>query len=270
MLFVVPEHLLHRTDYIVLDSMPLLTMYFCIPTLKQMYRERRSVDAVVFTAAFVASVLYHICSVMEGGLLGARFCGMECTTIRDLDILSAQFVLARTYNFLLGVEKPWVGAISVFTFPLVIAFHAMADTLTLRLAGRALLTSLLLTTLFQIVFQGIKPFHFHNKRYWSMAMGFYALGFLSFVQPNKFPEQYWLWHSLWHVFMSVGYFYLYCRAPLKLEIETGMNAAGRYGRIQENAGACHERGWMGKFVYREQIRQQSSMQATFQDSSKQK
>lgn len=270
MLFVVPEHLLHRTDYMVLDSMPLLTMYFCIPTLKQMYRERRSVDAVVFTAAFVASVLYHICSVMDGGLLGARLCGMECTTIRDLDILSAQFVLARTYNFLLGVEKPWVGAISAFTFPLVITFHAMADTLTLRLAGQALLTSLMLTTLFQIAFQGIKPFHFHNKRYWSMAMGFYALGFVSFVQPNKFPEQYWLWHSLWHVFMSVGYFYLYCRAPLKLEVETETRVAGRSGRIQESARAQQETGWTTKFVYREQTYQQFSMQTTSQDSNKQK
>eukprot|EP00236_Picocystis_salinarum_P001102 CAMPEP_0183829512 /NCGR_PEP_ID=MMETSP0807_2-20130328/3365_1 /TAXON_ID=88271 /ORGANISM="Picocystis salinarum, Strain CCMP1897" /LENGTH=270 /DNA_ID=CAMNT_0026074737 /DNA_START=276 /DNA_END=1089 /DNA_ORIENTATION=+ len=219
-------------------------MYFCIPTLKQMYRERRSVDAVVFTAAFVASVLYHICSVMEGGLLGARLCGMECTTIRDLDILSAQFVLARTYNFLLGVEKPWVGAISAFTFPLVIAFHAMADTLTLRLAGQALLTSLLLTTLFQIAFQGIKPFHFHSKRYWSMAMGFYVLGFLSFVQPNKFPEQYWLWHSLWHVFMSVGYFYLYCRAPLKLEMEQGRAPLGKAAEYKKMQGpGMKEGGW---------------------------
>lgn len=259
MLFVVPEHLLHRTDYMVLDSMPLLTMYFCIPTLKQMYRERRSVDAAVFTAGFVASVLYHICSVMEGGLLEARLCGMECATIRDLDILSAQFVLARTYNFLLGVERPSVGAISACAFPLLITYHAMADTLTLRLAGQALLTSILLTTFFQIALQGIKPFRFHNKRYWSMAVGFYALGFLSFVQPNKFPQQYWLWHSLWHVFMSIGYFYLYCRAPLELGAQPKTRVVGRIDEGQEKGSGRPERGWFGRFVYHKHLHQRFSV-----------
>lgn len=28
-------------------------------------------------------------------------------------------------------------------------------------------------------------------------------------QPQLQPESYWLWHSLWHVFMGVGYYELY-------------------------------------------------------------
>lgn len=217
MLFLVPEHLLHRTDYMVLDCMPLLTMYFCVPTLQEMYREKRSMDAIVFTAGFVVSVLYHICSIMDGGVLEAQLCRMYCSTIRDLDILAAQFVLVRTYNFLLGVNHRLVEATSALSFPLMIGYNAATQVLTLKLAARSLLVSVLLTTILQILTGGIRPFHFHQKQYWSTAIVFYVLGFLSFVQPNMYPEQYWLWHSLWHVFMSVGYFFLYCKAPIRNE-----------------------------------------------------
>ena len=37
----------------------------------------------------------------------------------------------------------------------------------------------------------------------------FALGLTSFPLPELVPEMYWLFHSLWHIFMSAGLFEVY-------------------------------------------------------------
>jgi hypothetical protein len=41
------------------------------------------------------------------------------------------------------------------------------------------------------------------------VMSSVVAAFACFVAPNFQPTRYWLWHSLWHVFLGVGYYELY-------------------------------------------------------------
>lgn len=37
----------------------------------------------------------------------------------------------------------------------------------------------------------------------------FALGLMCFPLPELVPEMYWLFHSLWHIFMAAGIFEVY-------------------------------------------------------------
>ena len=41
------------------------------------------------------------------------------------------------------------------------------------------------------------------------AAGCLITALVAFPMPERFPRHYWLFHSLWHVFLSVGYYELY-------------------------------------------------------------
>lgn len=65
------------------------------------------------------------------------------------------------------------------------------------------------------------------------------MGFVAFPMPEIFPNHYWLFHSLWHVFLAAGYYELYAlieqdrltaqKTPAKQE---SRNHAARHAKRQ--------------------------------------
>ena len=41
------------------------------------------------------------------------------------------------------------------------------------------------------------------------TLAFFFLGFFFFPIPEVYPQLYWLFHSLWHVFLAAAYYSLY-------------------------------------------------------------
>ncbi len=64
--------------------------------------------------------------------------------------------------------------------------------------------------------------------------------------PRRLPSHYWLWHSLWHLFMGLGYYYLYAeltstKQQLHKEAAAAATAAAVVGQrdsVQRGSKHC--------------------------------
>eukprot|EP00877_Chromochloris_zofingiensis_P001764 jgi/Chrzof1/11589/Cz06g01090.t1 len=65
------------------------------------------------------------------------------------------------------------------------------------------------TILVKVLVDGVSHFPQYGGNVGTRIMLSFVLAFSFFVLPNRIPALYWAWHSLWHLFMGVGYYELY-------------------------------------------------------------
>lgn len=209
---VVPPFLERPTGNVFLDVMPCVSMAACLPTLKMYYDKGRYHDLAVYTLGFLLAVLFHICHMHAEGLQSARYLGLSGGMWRTFDIVLAQICLARTLGHAVDCRHPIVASIPNLILPTLLgAYLLLHDDITMSKVSGTTLAVLLLTVACKLFIEG--P---HKLPRYSLHRGLrtavsFALSFVSFVMPQRMPHQYWLWHSLWHLLLGVGYYELYAQ-----------------------------------------------------------
>ncbi|KAI7839621.1 hypothetical protein COHA_006621 [Chlorella ohadii] len=181
-----------------LDALPLLTMLPMASTLQLHWRRGRYADFVLFNTGF--------------GIANAHFLGLPGSTWRGLDILMAQALLARTLGHAVGARSAPIHVLSNLVFPAALLgyAHLLADgVLTLGFASKVLVLVLLATLAAKALLEGFHTLPRYCPRYGKRTLACFAAGFAVFPLPELFPNYYWLFHSLWHVFMAEAFHLLY-------------------------------------------------------------
>ncbi|PSC69896.1 serine threonine [Micractinium conductrix] len=201
-----------NTGVLLMDSLPLLTMWPMTRTLGLFWKRGRYLDFSVFLVGWVLAMIYHYLHMHPEGIAGAHFLGLSGPTWRGLDILCAQALLARTCGHAVGARSVATQALANLVFPVgLLAYaHGLADgVLTLGVASRALLGVLLATLAAKAVVEGWHTVPRYCPRRGRRTLAFFIAGFGFFPWPERFPRQYWLYHSLWHICMAKGFYLLF-------------------------------------------------------------
>ena len=69
--------------------------------------------------------------------------------------------------------------------------------------------SLAMTLSLKLLLEGWDSFPSYTAGVGLRVISSVVAAFSCFLAPHFQPEMYWLWHSLWHVFLGVGYYELY-------------------------------------------------------------
>ncbi|KAJ9519818.1 hypothetical protein QJQ45_013484 [Haematococcus lacustris] len=178
-----PEHLLKPpTGESMFDVLPILSMVACIPTIMLFFRKKRYLDAIHMGA--------------HQGMDVVTFAGFTGAAWRTVDIVFANLLLARTLGHVLGVSHPLI-----------------ACEMGIAMMSKMTCGCMVMTLVAQLLAEGRAVALHVAERYTRAgvcrALVSIAAGLFSFYMPTLRPQAYWLWHSLWHVFMGVGYWELY-------------------------------------------------------------
>jgi len=199
----VPIDDISRTGVPFKDSLPLTTMVFCMMPLYACFRKGLPFQLVcATTSCFVASV-YHFMLYGEVRELG----GMTTDDWRSFDIGIACYCLGISLAYLIHANH-----LVIHLATRVVAPVAMV---TLHLRGAQLATHAKILTansifvvLGRIVFK-TREVPVYDWSYLKFAFPSVVLGLIFFPLPVIWPHMYWLYHSLWHVFMGLGLFVCY-------------------------------------------------------------
>lgn len=195
-----------------LDALPLLTMLPCLSTLQLYWWRGRYADFVLFFTGFALALIYHWLHMHPEGIANAHFLGLPGSTWRGLDILMAQALLARTLGHAVGACSTPIHILSNLVFPAALLgyAHLLADgVLTLGFASKVLVLVLLATLAAKALLEGFDTLPRYCPRYGKRTLACFVAGFAVFPLPELFPNHYWFFHSLWHVFMAEAFHLLY-------------------------------------------------------------
>lgn len=206
----VPDWLLKPSGVWLQDIIPCASMVFCVPTLKIYYDKKKYGNLVVFSIGFLLAVIYHAVHMNVEGIHKTEFLGISGTTWRTLDIAMCQILLARTLGNALGDKHPCVAVIPNVIFPTILAYFFF----TMESVKMSLITQLnglimLATVVVKLLVDGHRRFPTYTWHSTIRLLVSFALGFASFKLPERQPHLYWFWHSMWHLFMGLGYYELY-------------------------------------------------------------
>lgn len=194
------------------DTLPLLTMAFSLPTLYLYFKGRRYMNLALFSVGGLLAVVYHICHLDPRGLHTSRILGVTGPVWRSWDILFAQWLLGRTVGQVVGAQHPLIICIANGVYPAaLIHVFGQAYHPSLTAVSKPLVLVTVATLGCKLLIEG--------RRSWPAglaskggirALVFFIAAFICFPMPALRPQQYYLYHSLWHVFCSIGYWELYC------------------------------------------------------------
>ena len=201
------------TGILPLDSLPLLTMACCLPTLHIFNSTQKYGDLSVYGFGTIVAVAYHIAHMHPGGLEDAVLLGMSGSLWRTLDIIICQSLLARTVGHVLGARSCIVKALSNVAFPIILVSWSLLSkqigavvTPTLGTSSIVLLAIIIAAVVTKLVIEP-KTLPDIPPRVFVLS----ALGFLCFPIPEIMPRLYWFFHSAWHTCMGVAFWELfYC------------------------------------------------------------
>lgn len=205
----VPEFLLKPSGVWYQDIVPCASLVFCIPTLKIYYDKKNYLNLALFSLGFVFALIYHAVHMNVEGLDNAVFLGVTGTTWRTVDIIMCQVLLARTFGNAIGDRHPIVAAIPTVAFPATLAYLFFSlESVKLTIVSQLTGLSMLVTAVIKLIVDGRK-FPGYSAQSAARMLVCFFLGFFCFSQPERQPHLYWFWHSMWHVFMGLGYYELY-------------------------------------------------------------
>lgn len=188
----------------------------CAPTLMLFYRKGRWYDLCAYTFGFVVAIIYHMLHLYaHGGLASVSFLGIHGAAWRTIDILGANALLARTMGHALNVDHPFIAVLPNVVLPTALVVLLLSGTtMGVPLASRVTAGIVGVTLVLQLVkggydmIQNWKTQYSHPRAiraFTSMAVGIFAFSMPAIADP----ENYYLWHSAWHVLMGAGYWDLY-------------------------------------------------------------
>ncbi|KAL6761700.1 hypothetical protein V8C86DRAFT_2530545 [Haematococcus lacustris] len=211
-----PEHLLKPpTGESMFDVLPILSMVACIPTIMLFFRKKRYLDAGLYFGGFLVAVIYHAIHMgAHQGMDVVTFAGFTGAAWRTVDIVFANLLLARTLGHVLGVSHPLIALIPNIGLPCTMGLALLVlPPMGIAMMSKMTCGCMVMTLVAQLLAEGRAVALHVAERYTRAgvcrALVSIAAGLFSFYMPTLRPQAYWLWHSLWHVFMGVGYWELY-------------------------------------------------------------
>ncbi|KAK9810823.1 hypothetical protein WJX73_010228 [Symbiochloris irregularis] len=115
-----PQLHLTYTGSFARDSLPLLTMACSLPVIFLYWSLKRYTNMVVFSVGWWLATMYHVCHLDPRGLQNSSLLGIPGPVWRTWDIVSAQWLLGRTWGETLGAQHPVTLGISNGIFPAVV------------------------------------------------------------------------------------------------------------------------------------------------------
>lgn len=213
---VVPDVPINRgvsaatTGILLLDVLPLLTTLPALSILRVHAHARRWGDVAAFGLGFALATIYHVAHMMPGGIGAATLLGVPGTTWRTLDILWAQALLARALGHVLGVRSRPLALLLNAGFPaLVLGAGRWRGGITLGTASQLLALVMLCALGLKLALEGSASLPRFGAARGKAAVVCVVLGLTCFPLPELFPQLYWLFHSLWHLFMAAGMVEIY-------------------------------------------------------------
>lgn len=100
--------------------------------------------------------------------------------------------------------------------PGTLLYHlATQKLLQMAVVSSTTLIALWLTLAAKMLVDGRTRFPNYSRRNAVRTVAAIVAAFSCFLMPKKMPHLYWFWHSMWHVFMGLGYYELYSTIEAK-------------------------------------------------------
>jgi len=201
----VPIDDISHTGVLWKDSLPLTTMVFCFLPLYATFRKGLPFQSFWASCSCLTATVYHYCLFegMEGGAAG-----FTMDDLRSFDVIIACYCLGISLAYLLHSNHPLV-LLSVR----VVAPISMVAMYTQGAQLFAFAKVLIANTVFIFVGRVVLPspaeVPVYDFSYLKFAVPCTLLGLLFFPLPVYMPHMYWLYHSLWHVFIGLALFTCY-------------------------------------------------------------
>lgn len=185
------------------DSLPLTTMVFCLMPLYATWRKSLPYQFLcACTSCFVASVYHYMLYARLDSVFGLNADGW-----RSFDVIIACYCLGITLAYMIHANHLVLHVATRIVVPLAM--------LTLYLRGselgdfaKTLIGNSIFVVLGRLAFK-TERVPVYNWTYLKYAVPCNAIALFFFPLPVVWPEMYWLYHSLWHVFVGLGLFVCY-------------------------------------------------------------
>jgi len=185
------------------DSLPLTTMVFTLLPLYATFRKGLPMQFMAaLSSCFVASV-YHFMLYQRLESLW----GWSTDTWRSLDVTIACYCLGISSAYLIHSNHMLIHISTRFVVPVAMLFMYLRGAQLLAFA-KVLIANSVVIVVGRNIFK-TKEVPIYNWGYLKYALLNVALGLFFFPLPVFNPNMYWLYHSLWHIFIALGLFVSY-------------------------------------------------------------
>lgn len=201
-MYVQIEEISH-TGILWKDSLPLTTMVFTLLPLYATFRKGLPMQFFcALTSCFVASV-YHFMLYQQVGELW----GMTTDTWRSLDVTIACYCLGISMAYLIHSNHILIHLTTRLLVPVAMFIMHLRGAGLLSFAKILIANSVVIVVARSIFVTKEVPVY--DWSYLKYALSNVALGLFFFPLPVFNPNMYWLYHSLWHIFIAFGLFVSY-------------------------------------------------------------
>ena len=199
----VPIDDISHTGVVYKDSLPLSTMVFCMLPLSSTARKGLGYQTLCDSTICTVALIYHF--MLYNGT--REVLGLNTDDWRSLDIAVACYCLGISLAYVLGSNHAAVQVVTRVVVPVAMV------TLHYRGASHATFAKVLIANSI-FVFVGrlvlrTKMVPVYDWSYLKYAVPNILVSLFFFPLPVVWPHMYWLYHSLWHVFMGLGLFVCY-------------------------------------------------------------
>mmetsp|Transcript_12667 Transcript_12667/g.39989 ORF Transcript_12667/g.39989 Transcript_12667/m.39989 type:complete len:290 (+) Transcript_12667:213-1082(+) len=237
--FDIPPYVMGETTGSVWkDLLPLITMMSTFPTIYMFWNLNRKYDAFFFSLGAVFATIYHALAMSEGGLKSS-FLGLDGMAWRTIDILACINLIQRSWVDIIGASHLTIHMVPNVVFPML-AVHALTRPgVNEDDIGRLFYSCNAVCLGMKLLIEGTS-FPKYNVGAFLRAVGCVCMAAIWFFLCEVHHDMYWLYHSMWHVFMSHGYFLTYSEAKHDVA-EQWSRFKARIGRRGKKGGARGQR-----------------------------
>ena len=199
----VPIDDISHTGVIWKDSLPLTTMVFCMLPLYATLRKGLPFQFFWASTSCTVASIYHYMIYQE---ISTVF-GMNVDNWRSFDVIIACYCLAISLAYLIHANHVLIHVLTRGVAPLLMLAMYMQGAELLTFA-KVLIANSVVVVFGRLVFK-TDTVPVYDMSYWKYALPCTVLGLIFFPLPVGWPHMYWLFHSLWHVFIGLALFTCY-------------------------------------------------------------
>ncbi|QDZ22435.1 hypothetical protein HOP50_07g49750 [Chloropicon primus] len=185
------------------DSLPLTTMVFCYLPLYATFRKGLPFQFLCASLSCGVASLYHW--LLYSG--DRAVLGLTADDWRQLDIAVACYCLGICLAYVLHAHHEINTVTTRVVVPVAMAWMHLRGAEHATFA-KVLIANSVFVFLGRLIFR-TKNVPVYDWSYLKYAVPSILISLVFFPLPVVWPHMYWLYHSLWHVFMGLGLFVCY-------------------------------------------------------------
>ncbi|KAJ1429577.1 hypothetical protein SESBI_08362 [Sesbania bispinosa] len=196
-------------------------------------RQKAFAEWVLFTSSGISSALYHACDV-------GTWCALNFNVLQFMDFWLSFMAVISTFVYLSTIDEVYKRAIHT---AVAILTALMAATKATRSSNIVLVIVIGALGLLIGCLQTIKQWFYNlvktllrRFRWFFLLAGFIALSMAALSWTLETSENYWIWHSFWHITIYTSSFFFLCsKANIVDDAENQLPSSGNYALTRQDS-----------------------------------